>query len=67
MGTTKTLFLETDEDDGYWETYHRRNYPGDDWIKNTDSEYICAVSDDQEDSGNDESRRERLAEAEYEV
>ena len=67
MGTTKTLFLESDEHNGYWEGYYRRNYPFDDWQKNTDSEYLCAVSDDQEDLGNDVSRRERLAEAEYEL
>ena len=67
MGTTKTLFLEPDEYDGYWEGYYRRNCPFDNWEVDSDREYFCAVSDDQEDLGNDVPRRERMAKAEYEV
>ena len=67
MGITKTLFLEADENDGNWETYYRRTYARNDWLDYLDSEVIRATTDDQEDLGNDVARRERLAQAIYEV
>ena len=67
MGITKTLFLETIQDDDDWETYYRRAYADNDWFDYLDREYLRAVTDDQEDLGNDVARRERMAQAMYEI
>ena len=56
--------METDGKDPDGKGSDRR----DDTVKaeQRDSIDVLAVSDDQEDTWNDESRRERLAQAEYE-
>ena len=56
--------METDSKDPNGKGPDRR----DDTVKaeQRDSIDVLAVSDDQEDTWNDESRRERMAQAEYE-
>ena len=69
MGIANKVWLDSYEEDTYWKDYYRRNYPGEDWFYEIDGdcEDIRAVSDDQEDLGNDVARRQRVAEAIYEV
>ena len=64
MGTTKTLFLETGEEDDDREAGNRRDCTC--ILELSSGCSVCAGTDDQEDPWNDESRRQRLAEAEYE-
>ena len=65
MGTTKTLWLEAGEEDSDGEASNRRDCTC--ILELSDSCSVCAGTDDQEDPWNDVARRERLAEAEYEV
>ena len=49
--------------DTYWEAYHRRSDSEGDWDRSCDD--VPPDFDDNEDVGNDQRRRERLAEVEY--
>jgi hypothetical protein len=64
MDPANISWLESDPDDSYWETYHRRgNSEGD---RNTDSSEVSDMSRYYEEIGDDLRRRERMAEAMYE-
>ena len=65
MGITDTRGLETDDPDSNRQTSHRRSHSQGDW--HPDSDTILAMSDDQQDIGNDIRRRERVAQACYET
>ena len=57
--------LETIDDDGYWETFHRRNNPESAWYDTFDE-----VPEDfgtNQDTGDDVARKERMAQACYEI
>ena len=64
MDLADILWLDSDEFDTYWETYHRRSYSEGDWDGSSDN--VPPDFDDNEDAWNDQRRRERLAEVEYE-
>ena len=63
MDPANISWLEAEAHDTYWEAYHRRgNSEGD---RDGCSDDVPPDFDDNEDVGNDQRRRERLAEAEY--
>ena len=63
MDPANISWLETNEHDTYWEAYHRRGDPEGD--RDGSSDAIPPDFDDNEDAWNDQRRRERLAEVEY--
>ena len=63
MDPANISWLEADADDTYWEAYHRRSDSEGDWDGSSDD--VPADLDDNEDAWNDQRRRERLAEVEY--
>ncbi len=63
MDPANISWLDSDPDDTYWEAYHRRSDSEGDWDRSSDS--IPPDFDDNEDAWNDQRRRERLAEVEY--
>ena len=65
MDIANILWLDSDEFDTYWETYHRRSDPEGSEFGSSDD--VPPDFDDNEDAWNDLRRRERLAEAMYEV
>ena len=64
MDIANILWLEADESDSYWETYHRRSDIDGDWV--TDFYEVCEMFDGNENAWAPLRRRERLAEAMYE-
>ena len=64
MDIANILWLEADESDSYWETYHRRSCFDGDSV--ADFYEICEVLDGDENAGSPLARHERLAEAMYE-
>jgi hypothetical protein len=65
MDPANISWLDSHPDDNYWEAYHRRdNSEGD---RDIDSPCIPEDFDDNEDAWNDIRRRERVAEACYDV
>ncbi len=64
MDTSNQTRMEANGKDSQRQGTDRRNSSIE--AEQRDSDDVLAVSDDQEDSWNDESRRQRVAEAEYE-
>ena len=64
MDTPNQTWMEANGKDSQRQGTNRRNSSIE--AEQRDSDDVLAVSDDQEDTWNDESRRQRLAEAEYE-
>ena len=64
MDTSNQTRMEANGKDSQRQGSDRRNSSIE--AEQRDSDDVLAVSDDQEDTWNDESRRQRLAEAEYE-
>lgn len=64
MDTSNQTRMEANGKDSQRQSTDRRNSVIE--AGQRDSDDVLAVSDDQEDSWNDESRRQRVAEAEYE-
>ena len=65
MDPTDTRQLETLDKDYYWERFHRRNDPESSWYSLSDD-----LSEDfgtNQDTGDDVARKERMAEACYEL
>ena len=65
MDPANISWLETETTDSYWEAYHRRSNSERDWDGSSDD--VPPDLDDQEDAWNDQRRRERVDEAEYDV
>ena len=63
MDPANISWLEASTNDSYWEAYHRRSDSEGDWDGSSDD--VPPDFDDNEDAGNDQRRRERLAEVEY--
>ena len=63
MDPANISWLEAKADDTYWEAYHRRSDSEGDWDGSSDD--VPPDLDDQEDAWNDQRRRERVDEAEY--
>lgn len=64
MDTSNETRMEANGKDSQRQGADRRNSSIE--AEQRDSDDVLAVSDDQEDTWNDEPRRQRLAEAEYE-
>ena len=64
MDTSNKTWMEANGKDSQRQGTDRRNSSIE--AEQRDSDDVLAVSDDQEDTWNDEPRRQRLAEAEYE-
>ena len=64
MDIANILWLEADESDSYWETYHRRSCTDGDWITNFYE--VREMLDGNENAWAPLRRRERMAEAMYE-
>ena len=64
MDTSNQTRMEANGKDSQRQGTNRRNSSIE--AEQRDSDDVLAVSDDQEDTWNDEPRRQRLAEAEYE-
>jgi hypothetical protein len=64
MDIANILWLEADESDSYWETYHRRSDTDGDWV--TDFYEVREMLDGNENAWAPLARRQRLAEACYE-
>ena len=64
MDTSNQTRMEANGKDSQRQGADRRNSSIE--AEQRDSDDVLAVSDDQEDTWNDEPRRQRLAEAEYE-
>ncbi len=64
MDTSNQTRMEANGKDSQRQGTDRRNSSIE--AEQRDSDDVLAVSDDQEDTWNDEPRRQRLAEAEYE-
>jgi len=64
MDTKKETRMEANGNDSQRQGTDRRNNSIE--AEQRDSDDVLAVSDDQEDTWNDEPRRQRMAEAEYE-
>ena len=64
MDTSNKTWMEANGKDSQRQGTDRRNSSIEAEQRNSDD--VLAVSDDQEDTWNDESRRQRMAEAEYE-
>ena len=60
MDIANALWLESKAEDDYWETCYRRSYLEGDEFGSSDD--VPPDFDDNEDVGNDQRRRERLAE-----
>ena len=65
MDTPDTLRLEADPDDEYWEAYHRRDYTDRD--QQSLLEAMSETFGSPEEAWNDIRRRERMAQACYDV
>lgn len=65
MDIADILWLDSDEFDSYWEAYRRRSYSDRDWVR--DFYDVCEMFDGNENAWDVIERRERLAEAEYDV
>ena len=63
MDLATILWLDSEAEDTYWETYHRRSCLDGDWDGSSDD--VPPDFDDNEDAWNDQRRRQRLAEVEY--
>ena len=64
MDIANVLWLESDPEDNYWETSHRRSYSDRDWIR--DFYDVCEMFDGNENAWDAVERRERMAQVEYE-
>jgi len=64
MDLATILWLDSEPENDYWETSYRRSYP--EGYRLGSSDDVPPHFDDNEDAWNDQRRRERLAEAEYE-
>lgn len=64
MDTSNQTRMEANGNDSQRQGSDRRNSSIE--AEQRDSDDVLAVSDDQEDTWNDEPRRQRMAEAEYE-
>ena len=64
MDTSNKTWMEANGKDSQRQGSDRRNSSIE--TEQRDSDDVLAVSDDQEDTWNDEPRRQRMAEAEYE-
>jgi hypothetical protein len=63
MDLATILWLDSKAEDDYWETSYRRgDFEGD---RDGSSDDVPPDFDDNEDAWNDQRRRERLAEVEY--
>ena len=65
MDIANILWLEANPDDTYWEAYRRRSYSDRDCIR--DFYDVCEMFDGNENAWDALERRERLAEAEYDI
>jgi hypothetical protein len=65
MGITNTSRMETQVFDRYWEAYYRRT--SSEGYRHSGCFAVPADFDDNEDAGNDIRRRERVAQACYEL
>ena len=63
MDPANISWLEASANDSYWEAYHRRSDSEGD--RDGSSDDVPPDFDDNEDAWNDQRRRERLAEVEY--
>ena len=63
MDLATILWLDSKPEDDYWETCYRRGDSEGDELGSSDD--VPADFDDNEDAWNDQRRRERLAEVEY--
>ena len=64
MDPANISWLEAEASDTYWEAHHRRSSLDGD--RDGSSDDVPPDFDDNEDAWNDQRRRERLAEVEYE-
>jgi hypothetical protein len=64
MDIANILWLDSNESDSYWETYHRRSCPDGNSI--SDFYEVCEMFDGNENAWAPLRRRERMAEAMYE-
>ena len=65
MDPANISWLDSDPDDTYWEAYHRRTYTERDWITNFYD--VPEMLDGNENAWHALARRERMAEACYEI
>ena len=65
MDIATALWLEADPNDSYWETYRGRSYSDRDWIRSFYD--VCEMFDGNENAWDVIERRERMAEAEYDI
>ena len=65
MDTPDTFWLDTDPDDNYWEAYYKRDYTERDKLSLLEAMSKTFRSD--EEAWNDIRRRERMAQAIYDV
>ena len=65
MDIANILWLDSDEFDNYWETYHRRS--SFDGYSVRDFYNVCEMFDGNENAWDVIERRERMAEAEYDI
>ena len=65
MDIANILWLEADTNDSYWETYHRRSCTDGDWI--SDCYGVREMFDGNENAWDVIERRERMAEACYDI
>ena len=65
MDLADILWLDSDEFDSYWESYHRRSYLDGDLIR--DFYDVSEMFDGNENAWSDLTRHERMAEAIYET
>jgi hypothetical protein len=65
MDIADVLWLDSNEFDSYWEAYYRRSYSDRDWIR--DFYAVCEMFDGNENAWDVVERRERMAEAEYDI
>ena len=63
MDPGKISWLDSGPEDTYWEAHRRRRDSEGDWDRSSDN--VPPDFDDNEDAWNDQRRRERLAEVEY--
>jgi|TARA_B100000073_G_scaffold339700_1_gene338536 hypothetical protein len=63
MDLANVLWLDSEPDDNYWETYHRRGDIEGDWVR--DFYDVSEMFDGNENAWSDLGRHERLAEAMY--
>jgi hypothetical protein len=65
MDPANISWLDSDHDDTYWEAYHRRACAEGDWV--TDFYDVPEMLDGNENAWDALARRERMAEACYEI